>query len=575
MTMGDRPTPQNLGDVFRQAAQIWPDRISHIVPDGRGHKELTFAESWQLVRDRAAKIESLGLRPGDRVVLVGETGIEWSVTDYACQTLGLVTVPIYPTLPPDQTQYIATDCDAKAAFCGSADLAQKLTGVPVVCWTKSEGFKSFDDLGPASSFSDAWWNERIDSVPTTAVATFIYTSGTTGNPKGAMLSHENFIFVCQNIRTSLPVDETDRFLSWLPVSHVFERVAGHILTCYIGASVVYSSVTTMASDMMKFRPSVVTCVPRLLESLRGRVVDNAKKESPLKQKIFALALSQGLTHQRGGFAPFFAVTDKLVGQKIRARTGGNIKFFVSGGAALAPPVAEFFMAFGLTVLQGYGLTETTAASSLNPPDDNDPDTVGPPIQGVEIKLATDGEILIRGKSVMLGYHNLPEATKEAIDQEGWFHTGDIGEWSGKHIKITDRKKDILVLGNGKNVAPQHVENKVKESEFVGEVVLLGDGMEHCCALVVPDFERVRAWLKAQGVEEPDDAALVARDDVKKLIKGEIDAANKLMADFEKVKRHTLVARAFSVETGELTPSLKVRRKVVKENYASEIEGMRK
>ena len=304
-----------------------------------------------------------------------------------------------------------------------------------------------------------------------------------------------------------------------------------------------------------------------------KILDGVKKQPPLRQKLFRLALSQGTARAHGKFAPLAGVMDGLVGAKIRERTGGRIRFFVSGGAALPRHVADFYHAFGLTVLQGYGLTETTAATCVNHPDParNKPHTVGEPLPGVEVGLAADGEILVRGPSRMLGYYHLPEATAEAIDSEGWFHTGDIGEWEGPCLKITDRKKDILVLANGKNVAPQPIENLLRESPLIGEVVLFGDGHEYVYALVIPNFERLRAALGATDAET--DSHLAGRADARALVKAEIDRVNQGLADFEKVKRHAVLAATFSIETGELTPSLKVKRKVVREKFKDVLVGL--
>jgi len=566
---------KSLGAQMRSSAARWPERISHMIPQGKEFVNVTFSEFEQQVFESAQALHSLGLLKGDRIAIIGETSFDWALVDWACQTLGIVSVPIYPTLPADQAQFIATDCGAKVVICSDAKQAEKIAGIPVLVWKEGEG-ESYKSHATNSELTFEQWAEICDSVESNDLATLIYTSGTTGNPKGVMLSHKNFLSLNINIQNSLPVDENDIFLSWLPVSHVFERYAGHALPVSIGATIAYAtSITTLASDMAKVKPTILLAVPRFLESLKSKILDGVARKKPIEQKLFHLAISQGLKKFRGEFAPLAGILDKVVASKVRERTGGHLRYIASGGAALAPHVAEFFLALDIKVLQGYGLTETCAATSLNAPDSNKPWTVGIPIGGVEIKIASDGEILQRGDSVMSGYYNLPEATKEAIDADGWFHTGDIGEFEGKHLKITDRKKDLLVLGNGKNVAPQPVENRLKESEYIAEVVLLGDGMEHCCALVIPDFERVETWLKSQGQSEPDPSKLVLRDDVKQLIRSEIDVANKKMADFERVRKHVLVPKAFSVDDGELTPSMKVRRKVVKEKYADLIDSMKK
>lgn len=572
--------PQSLAALFQRSVRNYPDKVSHLVPptkpeDGKEHRPYTFTQVWEILFERAKALHAIGLRPGDRVCIVGETSFEWALADWSAQTLGLVTVPVYPTLPADQASYIAQDAGATIALCSDAKQAAKLPEIKTYVWTEGQG----ELYAPHAALSDLTreqWQAAIDAIQEEDLATLIYTSGTTGQPKGVMLVHRNFTRLSDNIIKSLPVDSKDVFLSWLPLAHVFERYAGHILPVATGATIAYAaSLASLAGDMQKIKPTIVLAVPRFLESIRARVIENVAKQPPLRQKLFHLALAQGLAKSKGGFAPLAGLTDKLVGAKIRERIGSNLKFFVSGGAALPPHVSEFFLAFNILVLQGYGLTETTAANTVNTPNSNKPETVGPPIVGVEIKLAADGEILIRGDSVMKGYYNLPDATRDAIDPDGWFHTGDIGTYEGTHIKITDRKKDLLVLGNGKNVAPQPIENKLKESDFIQEVVLLGDGMEYCCALVVPEFDRIKTWLADKGEKVDDPAAIATRDDVRALIKSEIDKANKALADYERVKRHVLVAKPFSVDDGELTPSLKVRRKVVKEKYADDIKAMQK
>ncbi|MCX7800605.1 MAG: AMP-binding protein [Fimbriimonadales bacterium] len=288
--------------------------------------------------------------------------------------------------------------------------------------------------------------------------------------------------------------------------------------------------------------------------------------------LFEMALAQGRARAAGRLAPLHPLLDRLVGRKIRERTGGRIRFFVSGGAALPPAVAEFYAAFGLTVLQGYGLTETTAVVSVNHPDDNHPHTVGPPIPCNEVKIAEDGEILFRGPARMVGYYNLPQETAQAIDEEGWFHTGDLGRFDGRYLVITDRKKDLIVLGNGKNVAPQPIENKLRESPLIADAVVVGDGRDHIAALIVPDFQALRRQAGA-GAASMSDQELATSEAARTLIKAEVARVNQGLADFEKVKRHTILDHPFTIEGGELTPTMKVKRNVVRERYASLIDWM--
>ncbi len=560
---------RSLGDLFKTNCRYYSDKAAYLRPTKSGHVPVPYSEALETAFAYAKGLDSFGLQKGDCVALVAETSVDWALTDWAAQTLGIVLVPIYPTLPADQAQYIASDCGAKLVVAQDATQAAKFPEFNVVLIGAGLSERT-------SALTREEWDRRTQEVSRTDLATIIYTSGTTGQPKGAMLTHAGFLDLSQSIHDTYAIGENDTFLSFLPLSHVFERYAGHVLAFAVGATVAYvSSLAALFNDLPKIRPTIMTGVPRFFESLRLRILEGVEKQPRWRQILFHLALSQGLLKARGQFAPLFPVTDALVGKKIRDRTGSNIRFFVSGGAALAPQVSEFYIAFGLTVLQGYGLTETTAATCLNLPEDNRPHTVGPPIPCVEIRIASDGEILVRGSAVMTGYHRLPDASAEAIDAQGWFHTGDIGEFDRGNLKITDRKKDILVLANGKNIAPQRIEAKLKESEYIGEAVLFGDGLEYCIAVIVPEFERVKIWLAKEGVHEKDPSKIVSLDAVRALIKSEVDKANKQLADFEKVKRHTLIGSSFSIETGELTPSLKVRRKFVREKFASEIDTLKK
>ncbi len=562
---------RSLGDSLRRSCKKYAARPAYLVPENKEFRTLTYTDLWREVVKFAQAIDALGIKRGDRLCIIGETALEWALTDWACQCLGVVTVPIYPTLPADQAQYIVNDCGAKFVVCSEEQHVKKVREMPGVRALTYAGL-----LHEKTSLTEEQLIARINEVKRDDEATFIYTSGTTGSPKGAILTHDNFLSLSACIQDGFPVDENDRFFIFLPLAHVFARYAGHALPINIGASVVFAgSIASIGSDLLKTHPTIVLCVPRFLESMRARVLDGVEKYPALRKKLFFAALGQGIKKYRRQSAPFHGILDKIVGKKLRDRIGGSVRFFVSGGAALPTHVNEFYNAFHLTVLQGYGLTETTAASCINTPWDNRPHTVGPPFGVVEIKIAPDGEILQRGASVMKGYYNLPEETAKAIDAEGWFHTGDIGQFDDGHLMITDRKKDLIVLGNGKNVAPLPIENKLKESEYINEAVLFGDGMEYCCALIVPEFDRVKTWLKQKGVNEDDPAAIAQRDDVKELIKGEVAAANKTLADFEKAKKHVLLGAMFTQETGELTPSLKVKRKVVKEKFAKEIESMKR
>lgn len=535
-------------------------------------EEIRYKDLLEKARHYASALRALGVVRGDRVVILSENCVEWAFADWGCQTLGATVVPVYPTLPADQVTYLVNDCGAKLVVAGGADQLAKVQGIESTKSVLLKGENSLEALAdkPENLISLEDWNRGIDDIDVNDTATIIYTSGTTGLPKGAMLAHRTFIHVCSCAHRQLPLNQDDTFLTFLPMSHVYERAAGQCLPIYMGATIAYAkNLASLANDFIKVKPTVLLCVPRFLESFRDKVMDGVSKMPPMRQKLFHLALAQGLAKSQKQFAPLAGVLDKLVLTKIRERLGGRIRYFVSGGAALPKHVAEFYLGAGLHVLQGYGLTETCAGTCINHPDRNKYWTVGESL-GMDIKIAEDGEILIKGPALMTGYYNLPEETAKAIDTEGWFHTGDIGEFENGNLKITDRKKDLIVLGNGKNVAPQPIENKLTSSPYISEAVVLGDGMEYCIALIIPNFEAVRTAI---GMKE--DEEITDNEAARSLIKKEIDRINKTLANFEIIKKHAILKQPFTIDGGELTPTLKVKRRVVKEKYAPVIAELRR
>jgi long-chain acyl-CoA synthetase len=558
----------SLGDLLRKQAELNPGSLALLTPESGGFREIAYSEFVANVRRYAGALMKLGLGKGDRAAIASDNCVEWVYFDWACSSLGIVSIPIYATLPADQTQYIVCDSGASMFFAGSQEHMDKVRGLQGVCSMLMKGPDSLDALAATSDLTDAALSERIAEIELDDVFTIIYTSGTTGQPKGAMLQHRAALHVCRSAISALQLDASDRFLSFLPMSHVYERIAGQCLPVAMGASIAYAkNLASIASDMQKTQPTIMLCVPRFLESVKDRIEDALKKMPAGRRRLMALAMSQSKARANGKFAPLAAILDKMVLAKARERTGGRLRFFVSGGAALPTHVSEFLNGLNLQVLQGYGLTETSGGTCVNHPDRNRPSTVGEPLD-MEIRIAEDGEILVRGPAVMLGYHNLPEDTALAIDSDGWFHTGDIGEMDGRSLRITDRKKDIIVLANGKNVAPQPIENKLRSSAFIEEAVVFGDSMDSCVALIVPRADAVRSHL---GLTE--DVKLSSSPEAKGLMKKEIDAINKTLAHFEIVKKHAILDEPFSIESGELTPSLKVKRKVVRERYAELLRSM--
>ncbi|MCA1996239.1 MAG: long-chain fatty acid--CoA ligase [Armatimonadetes bacterium] len=559
----------SLPGMLRNSCERHREKPAMLHHEGGAFRPMSYRRLWEEIGRYAAALRSLGVESGDRVNIQSENCVQWALAFWGCQRLGAIVVPIYPTLPAEMSRHIVRDCGARIVLAGSPEQAAKVEPLDDVRAVLLKGPQ--DSL---SATAESWEGPvPEEEVRPDEIAMIIYTSGTTGLPKGAMLRHDSFTILCRSIREALPIRDTDVFLSFLPMSHVYEAVAGQVLPISVGATIAYAqSLRSLASDMVEVRPTIMLCVPRVLEAMRDRIVEAATKAPPLRRRLFQMALRQGSLRAQGRPAPLAGVLDRLVGAKIRERTGGRIRFFVSGGAALPPAVAEFYAAFRLMVLQGYGLTETTAVVSVNHPDDNRPHTVGPPIPCNEVKIAEDGEILFRGPARMVGYYNMPEETAAAIDEEGWFHTGDLGRFEDGSLVITDRKKDLIVLGNGKNVAPQPIENRLRESPLIADAVVVGDGRDHIAALIVPDFHALRQRAGAAAAKLSDQE-LAESEAARTLIKAEVAKVNQELADYEKVKRHTILDHPFTIEGGELTPTMKVKRNVVRERYASLIDWM--
>ena len=592
---------RNLCTVFAQVARRQPDHTALVrILKGQTYP-LSYGEYLQRVIHLSSGLEATGVSAGDRVLLLSENRPEWAIADYALLSLGAIVVPVYPSLPANQIEYLARDSGARVIIVSDEKQYRKAVEVSqavpqletIVCMdppaelaSNAISFADIERRGAEDTDAERRFHERIAQIPPDHIATFIYTSGTTGEPKGAMLTHHNLqsnVDACLQIIHAGP---DDVFLSFLPLSHVFERMAGHFTAVACGATVYYcETLFTIARDMQIARPTVMLAVPRLFESIRDRIMENVTKQPPLRRRIFHWAFrnaSKAAQAVRGErrWTPWLRfkhrLADRLVLHKVRDLTGGRLRFFISGGAALGRHTAEFFHAFGILVLEGYGLTETSPVVSVNRPEDYRFGTVGRAIPGVEVRIAEDGEILVRGPNVMQGYYNKPAETSAVIDEDGWFHTGDLGSLDADgFLRITGRKKDIIVLANGKNVAPVPIEEQLKSSPYISEAVLFGDEQDVITALIVPNFEQTREWAKMQGLLVQSDAELVALPEVKQLMKQEIDRLTTHLAEFEKVRRFTLLDHPFSIETGELTPTLKVRRHFIKQRYAKELEAMRR
>jgi long-chain acyl-CoA synthetase len=551
------------------------------------------------VRRLALGLQELGIQPGERVGILSENRPEWAIADYACLTASLTDVPLYPNLPAEQACYILRDAGAAAVFVSDEKQAAKVaaarSSIPslrhVITFASAphEGadFTLAELEAQGAAVDDearrARYREHALAVKPDDLATLIYTSGTTGEPKGVMLTHDNLYSNTMTSAVQIPFAGKDVCLSFLPLSHIFERMAGHYLMLHVGCSIAYAeSMDTVPVDMQIVRPTIVLSVPRLYEKMYARVLENALSGGAIKKRIFfwARAVAERWADvklaggtPRGLLAWKYALAKRLVFSKLQARTGGRLRYFVSGGAPLAPDINKFFYAAGLVILEGYGLTETSPVIAVNVPSAFRIGTVGKVFPGVEVMIAPDGEILARGPNIMKGYYNKPEATREAIDAEGWFHTGDIGELRDGFLAITDRKKEIIVTAGGKKIAPQPIENTLKTNKYISQAVLIGDKRKFPAVLVVPNWEQLEKWAKIKNLLWTDRAQLLEMPIVHAKLEKEVFGKLQGLAKFEMPKKVALLEHDFSIERGELTPTLKVKRRVIDRTYHDVIDQL--
>ena len=557
---------------------------------------ITHRETLARVQAISLGLRELGIRPGDRVAIVSENRPEWALADYACLTTRAPDVPIYPTLTAKQTEYILRDSESVAVFCSTAAQRDKVLEVKdalpqlkhvIVFDGGAEGagvtpLAALEAKGRAAVSKHPNWKQEALSAGPDDLATLIYTSGTTGDPKGVMLSHYNIWSNVQAVLQMIPIGSGDECLSMLPLSHSYERMVDYTLF-QAGVIINYAeSFDTVAANLGEVKPTVVLSVPRLYEKVYARVLENALSGSGIKRAIFFWAKRAGEQWATlaiaglpipGGLALKKKLADKLVFSKLQARTGGRIRFFVSGAAPLSADIAKFFYSAGLPVIEGYGLTETSPVLTLNPLDRIKLGTVGRAIPGVELKIASDGEILARGPNIMQGYYKLPDATREMLDADGWLHTGDIGELdSDGYLKITDRKKELLKTAGGKYIAPQPIEGMVKRNKFVANAVLYGDRRKFPIILVVPNFDNLERWARERGLTYSTRAELIGMADAQAKVEREVMSQLRELAKFETPKKVLLLENDFTIESGELTPTLKVKRRVVEKRYKDVIDA---
>jgi long-chain acyl-CoA synthetase len=587
---------QSLAHLLVHSVTSYPKPDFMLVKRAGAYGPISAAEFGDGVKHLALGLRALGFEPGQKLCLLSENRPEWTMTDFAALTAGGLTVPIYTTLVSEQIRYIIDDSDAAVVVVSTADQWKKIeplrAGLAKVrhyvtfAGEAPAGVLTLEEVmarGRAAAAAEPDLYERlVERVKPGDEATLIYTSGTTGVPKGVILTHGNLL---SNIKTASDIIEfssKDTVLSFLPLSHILERM---VMFTYIykGCTVAFAeSVEAVAQNLLEVRPHIMVSVPRVFEKIYTKVMDQVLSSPALRRRIFFWALKVGrayggLTLDRKpvprGLRIRRAIAAKLVFSKIIARTGGRVRFFVSGGAPLSKDIAEFFYAIGLVILEGYGLTETSPLLSVNTFEDIRLGTVGKPAPGIDIQIAPDGEILARGPNVMKGYHKKEAETRE-IMQGGWFHTGDIGHFDADgFLVITDRKKDLLVTSGGKNVAPQPIENLLKSSPYITNAVVIGDRRRFVAALVVPDYDKLRDYAKSQGLVYGSIDELCRDPRVVDLLKAEVDRATPFLASYERIKKIVVLPRDFDIEKGEITPSLKVRRANVTAEYQEAIEAL--
>jgi long-chain acyl-CoA synthetase len=573
---------------------------------------INYNELFEQVEGFALSLRALGLSHGDRIGIMAENRLEWVITDFGCASAGFVDVPVFPILTPKQVEYIFNNAEVKAVVCSNALQLGKLLKVADAVPTlqhiivmqedvfekdpkaKEKGvilFRRMIEEGRklAKAVPDQL-QKLAKGVKADDLLTLIYTSGTTGNPKGVMLTHGNFASNVTAAGEAFPIDANDIVLSYLPLCHAYERTAGYYTCFAAGATIAFAdSIETVSENLTEIRPTVMTSVPRLFERIKNRVEKAAMAKPERDRKIFQWAIRTGVERVRRvqagksvgiALGAKNAIADKLVFSKIRERTGGRMRLFVSGGAALPNDIGEFFMAIGLRVIEGYGLTEASPILAANPFERQKLGTVGKPLTNVEIKIAGDGEILARGPNIMRGYYDDPIATAESIDPQGWLHTGDIGEFDKDgYLRITDRKKHLFISSGGKNIAPGPIENALSSSRFIDQIMLIGDKRPFITALIVPDFDVLKEVAEMQGMTVPNlkdpeaRAAFLDLETVELAVEADIKRLQRDLSNFERVRRFELLAEPFTVENGMMTPTLKVKRKAVEERYGDLIEGM--
>lgn len=578
---------KRLFDIPYNQLEHFPNECMFSTKRAGEWDKLSTATFLDLVNSTSKGLVALGVKPGDRVGIVSSNRFEWNVSDIAIQQVGAIVVPIYPNISTNDYKYIFNDSGIKICFVGNSELFEKLNGIKsdfaslegLYCYDQHESIPFWKEVGAAGNEVTSQTIEELKAnVRNEDLATIIYTSGTTGNPKGVMLSHNNILSNVLACADRIPVDEQSRVLTFLPVCHVYERML-HYLYMYMGSAIYFAeSLDTIGDNIREVKPHVFTAVPRLIEKVFDKIMAKGDELTGIKRKLFfwavELAEKYEVDGRSFGYNLKLKIARKLIFSKWQEALGGETRAIASGSAALQPRLARIFIAADIPILEGYGLTETSPVISVNCFKNGIRiGTVGSLLNGVKVKFAADGEILVKGPNVMMGYYNLPDKTAEDIDSDGWFHTGDIGEMvDGKFLKITDRKKEIFKTSGGKFVIPQAMENKFKESRFIEQIMVIGENQKFPAALIIPSFSFIKEWAKRKNLnfDNASNDEIIASIDVQNRIQKEVDKFNELYGNWEKIKKFKLLPKELSIESNELTPTLKLKRKIILEKYQTEV-----
>lgn len=573
---------ERLFDIPYYQLEKYPNEVMFSYKKGGSWHNISTQTFIDKVNRVSKGLIAYGIKPNDKIALVSANRYEWNCIDIAVQQVGAVVIPIYPNISTKDYTYIFNDAKIRVAFLGSDELFEKISSIraniptleEIYTFDEINGAKFWETTFDSSETHNSELEQRKANVKHEDLATIIYTSGTTGDPKGVMLSHRNILSNVEACSPLIPADAMSRVITFLPVCHVYERML-HYLYMRLGASIYFAeSLETIGENIKEVKPHVFTAVPRLLEKVYDKIIAKGNELTGIKHKLFfwAVELAKEYNPQGNGFMYNIklGIARKLIFSKWLEALGGEVRAVASGSAALSPQLCRIYLAAGVNVLEGYGLTETSPVISVNNLTDGPRiGTVGPLIDGVQVRFAEDGEILVKGPNVMMGYYEKPEKTAEDIDADGWFHTGDIGEMvEGKFLKITDRKKEIFKTSGGKYIIPQPMENKFKESRFIEQIIVIGEGEKFPSALIVPAFAFVKNWSerKGFGLEKLSNEEIIKDQRVIERIQKEVDGFNKNYGHWEMIKQFRLLPSEFTIEGNELTPTLKFKRKVIVEKY---------